>query len=247
MFKKILFTLTIISLVSCVALPAAGQEIGNDAEVIKEYIDSKFDAAKIAILTTLGKNMIQRRINALSTGQNLLAKAHLVSEGVKNVINDEIEDTITNLTALKDSIDSEEDLEALKTKVESIVVNYRVYLVQLPKAHGLAVISHYRTISTKLDEIIEKLSDKVDELGLSDEGAIEDAKALISSASSKLNQAEDKFDEMQIEWPAQATTLNLEARELIIDAKGDLHEAFIKLKEAISNIQESAETEEDEE
>jgi len=245
MFRKIIFTLTIISLVSCLSLPVMAQEIGSDTEVIKEYVDSKFDAAKIAILKTLGKNMIQRRINILSTGQNLLAKANLVADNVKNVLNDEIDDTITNLSSLKDSIDSEEDLDALRSKVESIVVDYRVYIVQLPKAHGLALISHYRTISTKLDEMIEKLTDKLDELGLSDDGAIEDAKALISSASAKLDQAEDKFDEMQIQWPDKAITLNLEARGLLIDAKGDLHDAFVKLKEAVSNIKDSAEEEEE--
>lgn len=244
MLKKILLSLTIISFVSCVVLPVGAQEIADDAEVIKEYVDSKFDAAKIAILKTLGKNMAQRRINALSSGQNLLAKARLVSEEVKNFLNDEIDDMILNLQSLRDSIEGEEDLDSLKSKVESIVVDYRVYIVQLPKAHGLAVVSHYRTISTKLDEIIEKLSDKIDETGFSDNGAIEDAKELISSASAKLNQAEEKFEQMNIEWPEQATTLNLEARGLIIDAKGDLHEAFIKLKQSIGNIQESAEGEE---
>lgn len=249
MFKKSLITLAIISLVSCLALPAVAQEISDDKEAIQEYVESQFETAKIAILKTLGKNMIQRRINALTYAKDLLDKARLVADDVKRVLGDELDDTISSLKALKDDIDEEESLGPLKQKVNSIITNYRVYLVQLPKAHGLAVVSHYRTMSVKLDEIIEKLNDKVDELGYGSEdldALINEAKELISSASLNLNRAEDKLDSMDIDWPSQAATLNLEAREHILSAKADLQDAFAKLKEAIAEVT-SAQDEEDEE
>jgi len=249
MFKKSLIIVTIIGLVSCVALPAMAQEIASDKEAIQEYIESKFETAKIAILKTLGKNMIERRINALTYAKDLLDNARLVADDVKQVLGDELDDTIVSLKALKDDIEEEESLEPLKQKVESIVTSFRVYLVQLPKAHGLAVVSHYRTMSVKLDEIIEKLGDKMDELGYDSEDAnalIDEAKELISSASLNLDKAEGKLGQMDIDWPSQASTLSLEAREFILNAKGDLRDAFTKLKEAIAKIA-AAQDEEDEE
>jgi uncharacterized protein YaaN involved in tellurite resistance len=248
MFKKILFTFTIFSLLSCMAVPAMAQEITSDKEAIQEYLESKFETAKIAILKTLGKNMIQRRINVLTAAGNLLDQARLVADDVKQVLGDELDDTIASLGVLKGDIEGEENLELLKAKVESIVTKYRVYIVQLPKAHGLAVVSHYRTMSVKLDEIIEKLGDKIDELGYDSEDVnklIDEAKDFISSASSNLDAAEDKLEQMEIDWPSQATTLNLEARGLILNAKGDLQDAFAKLKEAILEIKTAAEEEED--
>jgi len=246
MFKKIIVITTFCALTTAIALPAVAQEI-NDVEIMKEYVEAKFDAAKIAILKTLGKNMIQRRINALTAADNLLDDARLVADEVKMELSDGINDTITNLNSLKDDIDSEESIDALKAKVESIVTDFRVYVVQLPKAHGLAVVSHYRTMSVKLDEIIEKLEEKIDESS-GDTGSagslVEEAKGLISSAASNLDQAEYKLKEMEIGWPSQANTLRLEARESILKAQEDLHDAFIKLKEAIAEIKAASAEEE---
>ena len=65
---------------------------------------------------------------------------------------------------------------------------------------------------------------------------IDDAKGLLSSAENNLDEAENKFNEMDIQWPTRATTLNREGRGKIIDAKGGLNVAFAKLKQAAAEL-----------
>lgn len=241
--KKLLATIIILVIGVIVIMPVRAQQI-DQAEVMKEYTESKFESAKIAILKTLGKSMIDNRVNVINGALDILADAQYVASDVKVEIADELEDTAASLASLRSGIEDETVFAGLKEKVQSIIENYRVYLVQLPKAHGFAVVSHYRTFSVKLDALIEKVETSAKELDFSDESIAEltgEAKSKISSASSKLDQAEEKLAEMAIGWPTQAAELRLEARDLIAAARADLQSAFISLKEAVAKIKEQSE------
>jgi len=249
MINKIIFSFFSAALVLGLCLPAGAQQI-NDSEALKEYSESKIESVKIEILKTLGENMIQRRLNALSYARNLLAQARLVAADVKDEVGEMLERDEAGLATLKDEIESEGSLDALKNKVQSIVNDFRIYIVELPKAHGLAVVSHYRGMSDKLDQLADRINEfsreadvdkeKIDEM-------IDSAKNLLLSAEKNLDEAEKKYNEMDIEWPTRATTLNLEGRGKIIDAQGELNGAFTKLKQAAAEIKSVLADEEDEE
>lgn len=238
MINKIFFTFLSVALAIGLCLPATAQQV-DDAEALKEYSESKIESVQIEILKTLGENMIQRRLNALSYAQNLLAQARLVAEDVKEEVGEMLEQDEAGLSKLKDEIESETSLDALKNKVQSIINDFRIYIVELPKAHGLAVVSHYRSMSDKLDGLADKISEFAGEadVDVSEiDKLVDEAKKVLSSAENNLDEAENKFNEMDIQWPTRATTLNLEGRGKIIDAKGELNEAFAKLKQAAAEI-----------
>jgi len=252
MTKQIIIIFSIFCLALCPFLPAKAEEGETVKEKLEEAAEDIKEAvgdAQVNVLQAMGKKMIDNRLNALEYAQNLLASAKLVASDVKSEVSATLSENSSGLENLKQEIAVDENVDTLKDKVKSIVEDFRIYIVALPKAHGVVVVSHYRTVESKLGDLADKIEEKGEELDVNGDVStlIAEAKSELANSRDYLDAAELKLGEMSVKWPSRATSLNLEARAQIIEAKTSLHSAFGKLKQAIVKIRNEAGNTEDEE
>ena len=252
MTKQIIIIFSIFCLALCPLLPAQAEEgetIKEKFEEAAEDIKEAVGEAQVDVLQAMGEKMIDNRLNALAYAQNLLASARLVASDVKTEVGSMLSENSSGLEALKQQISEDQNVDSLKDKVKSIVEDFRIYIVALPKAHGVAVVSHYRTVESKLGDLAGKIEVKGEELDVNGDVStlIAEAKSELANSRDFLDAAELKLGEMSVKWPSRATGLNLEARAQIIEAKTSLHSAFGKLKQAIVKIRNEAGGEQEDE
>ncbi|MDD4995347.1 MAG: hypothetical protein PHW53_02705 [Patescibacteria group bacterium] len=212
------------------ALAALSATIGFSALALTPLVDEQ---TKLDSWRTLGLNMIENRLSVLSTADTLLSQAALVSDRVKADLSTEIQNNEASLSALKDEISAETALDAMKQKVASIVEQYRIYIVVLPKTYGFATASRFRSLEAKVDVLADKIEEESVDDSSEAKSLIEQARNLLVLAEQKIDLAEQKYSAMSVENYLQAAALNFEARAYLIEVKGYLHDALAKVKQAV--------------
>lgn len=81
---------------------------------------------------------IERRLTILNNLLTRINNSKNLSSSSKSTLAADVQNEINNLTALKSKIDADTDITNLKTDIQSIVNDYRVYLLMAPQV-GLVV------------------------------------------------------------------------------------------------------------
>lgn len=116
---------------------------------------------RIQNLKTRADTEINRRLaalNLLTTKVNLLKK---LSADQKTSFNTDIQNNITDLTALKVKIAADTDPITLQTDVKSIIGDYRIFALYIPKIHLLAGADAVTDMTTNLSILAIKLQTKI--------------------------------------------------------------------------------------
>lgn len=120
--------------------------------------------ARLAAIITKGDQEIERRLAALSKISAFIDKAVKLSESDKKVLSNEVSAVIDGLTALKTKLDAETTLAAAREDAKTILTQYRVYALIMPKIHLVKVADGQIVIETKLSEIASKLAERLSDL-----------------------------------------------------------------------------------
>ncbi|MFA5249399.1 MAG: hypothetical protein WC397_02575 [Candidatus Paceibacterota bacterium] len=104
------------------------------------------------------------RIAALGKLSEKLNQMKKISEDQKIKLQAEIQEAINNLTALKTKIDSDTDPEALKSDIQSIAKEYRVYMLVVPRIQILAAVERVNATAEMLGTISQKLQTRLSQL-----------------------------------------------------------------------------------
>lgn len=163
---------------SAIALPATSP--GTQAQALSN-------------LKAKGTTEIERRLANLAAAQDKLAQASKVAASDKTALTKQISDTAAGLTNLKTKLAAETTVAAARADVASMVTDYRVYALMLPKARLVAMFDRVEVANGKLGEVATKLETAAQAAKTSgkDTSAIDaklsDAKAKQASAQQKIS------------------------------------------------------------
>ncbi|GAA3188133.1 hypothetical protein ACFO1B_10710 [Dactylosporangium siamense] len=163
--KRTLIALTLI--LTAVLIPATASAEPSARPSVKA---ATLEAAKDAVA-----DRIDKRLDALKKFETSLAAAKQVQSGHRGTLTKLISDQRAGLTALKTKVQGETTAAAVKDDAQSMVFDYRVFVLTGPKVRlaaaidtELAVVAKLRTQpgadAAKLDAIEATLKGKVDTL-----------------------------------------------------------------------------------
>jgi DNA repair exonuclease SbcCD ATPase subunit len=119
-------------------------------------------ATRLTTLKTKGDAEITRRQGNLNTALNKIASLTSLSAGDKSALTTEVQNEISGLTTLKSKLDNETALDAARTDVQSIITDYRVYVLVLPVARLVEAIDQLTNVEAKLTTLQAKIQGAAD-------------------------------------------------------------------------------------
>jgi hypothetical protein len=163
--KRTLIALTLI--LTAVLIPATASAEPSARPSVRA---ATLDGAKDAVASRIDK-----RLDALKKDETNLAAAKQVQSGHRDTLTKLIADQRAGLTALKTKVQGETTAAAVKDDAQSMVFDYRVFVLTGPKLRltaaidtELAVVAKLRTLpgadTAKLDAIEGTLKGKADAL-----------------------------------------------------------------------------------
>jgi hypothetical protein len=114
----------------------------------------------IAALKSKGDTEIARRIDNLDAASGKLSESKTVTDADKATLRKQIEDEVNGLTDLKEKLDAETTIAGARADVASIVTDYRVYALILPKVRMTASADRFAVVEDKLTALHDKLVTK---------------------------------------------------------------------------------------
>jgi hypothetical protein len=243
MNKKLNFGILIVLAFSIMFTPGfslavtTGQTTSNKA--------SAQTTAQAKIMDTLksrADNEVDRRItelNSLTTKISLLKK---LSSAQQSTLTSAIQQDVTDLTSLKTKIDADTDLATMRADAKSIIDDYRVFALFVPKIHLLAASEILSETTDQFDTITTKIQDKITEL----ESAGKDTTTLSSDLSdmqAKITDAKDQANKVNSAvtsldpsgYPGNKSVMQ-SARTNLQTGKGDLVAARADAKNIVAAI-----------
>lgn len=231
--------LIILSFLICLLLPSLGQA-AKPPSAKQLTIAVGGEQARLEALCKKGNNLIQVRIKVLNVGINRLKKAKRISDADRNSLISDLQSNIDNLNALKAKIDAETDIEALKSEIKSIFVDFRIFMVVLPRDKGLFVVARLNNAVSKLESVSSQLESVINEFkqagkDISEvEGYLNTLKSDLANAKSDLDQAKFTFSSMTPEKDEEAHSMVENGLKFIKAARDNLKDAVNQAKKIIS-------------
>lgn len=122
---------------------------------------SQVQATRMANLKSRADAEVVRRVTSLNKLISLINSFKKLTSAQKQGLVSDVNGEITNLTALKSKIDADTDVATLKTDVQSVILQYRVYVLYIPKVHILAGDDRIVNIASKLSTLAAQLNTRI--------------------------------------------------------------------------------------
>ena len=192
-----LFT-TGIAVATLIIASSAAALTTTAAAGVKLNVGSTSVSADLQTRITTGKSRadqeITRRANVLTDLNTKVQAMVKVSANEKSAISTEVQTEISNLASLKAKIDVDTDLATLKTDIQSITKDYRIFMLIIPQGR-IEVVSdkiqtitaNYTTFSAKLQARISKAPSGTDTTQVN--AWLSDMNAKIADANSQASAA----------------------------------------------------------
>ena len=119
-------------------------------------------ATRIATLKTKGDVEISRRLTALADAKGKIQNLTTLTQDDQNALNTEVTNDMTKLKSLRTTLDSETTLTGARTDVQSIISDYRVYVLVLPVARLVEAIDKLTDVENKLTTLQAKIQGGAD-------------------------------------------------------------------------------------
>jgi hypothetical protein len=245
---KIVFTLLpSVALVSLFVVKASAQTITTDTTTtdtssttttdVKSALDEYKKAAtakRLEALKKVSNKMIDVRIKDKNNIKTRMTNNKCLAETDKNSILSDITNTVGGLTALKTKIDAATTVNELKPLVHSIRTDYRVYMVEIPREHGLVAVCRAEKAKAKFDELVIKIQAEINKAKnngkdtTTAQAKLDEAKVQLDEAGQQTAVAREKFTAMKV---ASGDAVNKELRTAGHTALKFAHDAFHEAKE----------------
>jgi len=122
------------------------------------------EQTKLTTIISKGNQEIERRITALNEASKVVAQTEKLSAGDKQALTYEINSTVAGLTALKGKLAVDTTLIDARTDARSILTQYRVYALVLPKARLVKVADGQIALEAKFSDLSTKFLQRFSEL-----------------------------------------------------------------------------------
>lgn len=146
-----------IGLISLTALAATG--IASAAATTTTTTTS--DTTRIQTIITRGDQEISRRLTSLNGLSAKISGASKLTAADKATLSAEVSTEVSGLTTLKAKLDAETTLAGAKADAQSIVSDYRVYALIVPKIELVRAADDQQVTESKLTALATKLQTRL--------------------------------------------------------------------------------------
>jgi hypothetical protein len=169
---------TLLGIASVIALPASalttgattGTTTGTSSTTASTTAASKVAAAEAAAqqarlqrIISQGNLEIERRIVTLNTLSSKINSATKLTSSDAATLKNTVSGDLTTLNTLKTQLDSDTTVTAAITDAESIITNYRVYVLVVPQVDLVKAADDQQVAEGKLSSLATKLQSRIDE------------------------------------------------------------------------------------
>lgn len=116
---------------------------------------------RITALITRGDSDIAQRITSLNNAISKVQALKKLTDAQKTTIVNTYYTVIANITTLKTKIDADTDLTTLRTDVQSIYNNNRVYALVLPQSNILTAADRIQDVVIDMNALANKLQTRI--------------------------------------------------------------------------------------
>jgi hypothetical protein len=197
-------------------------------------------SASISTVMARGDAEITRRLTNLTSLSTRVGQVKNISASEKTSLQGSISTEISNLTALKATIDADTDIIKLKTDVGSITADYRIYMLVIPQGRIVAASDRVSTIVSDMQAISVQLSARISAAQTAGknvagaESAYADMQAKVSDANTQSQAALSETVSLQ---PDQGSaSIEASNKAAIKDGAAKLKVAATDLKAARADI-----------
>jgi hypothetical protein len=193
---------------------------------------------KITTAKSRANQEITRRVNILTQLNTNVQAMVKVSANEKTAIATEVQSEISNLNSLNTKIQADTDITTLKTDIQSITIDYRIFMLVVPQGRIEVatdkietVVSDYTSLSVKLQARIAAAPSGTDMTQVN--AWLSDMNAKISDANTQAQAAVSLVADLQ---PDQGNaTVEASNKTALQSARADIKTALADLKTARSD------------
>ncbi|MCL5292871.1 MAG: hypothetical protein M1548_10235 [Actinobacteria bacterium] len=187
----------------------------------------------------MGLEMIDRRIRELDELLRKVRTMAKITEEERAYLVNEIQNNLDSLSSLRRKIEQETDPQALKTEIKSIVTNYRVYMVVLPKVRALEVADRANWGVQRFDALAARIQERVDKAKAAGKDVtkvqelLDKLRAKIAEAKVQIDKARAAFNSMLPVDPASAKSSLETGKSYLKAARQDFKDAIAIMRQII--------------
>jgi hypothetical protein len=149
----------------------------------------------LAALKAKGATEIDRRLQNLAGALDKLSNSTTLTAADKAALTKQLNDEVSGLTALKTKLAAETTVAGARADVQSIVLDYRVYALMLPKTRMMASADRFAVVETKLTKLHDELAAKA--TSSADKSKLADMSSQIANASAQTTKLETELLALQ--------------------------------------------------
>jgi hypothetical protein len=196
--------------------------------------------ARLKTLRGRCDHWIRVRIRVLDAGINRISKAKRITDEDKESLVVDLQTNKDDLNSLKEKIDAETDLEVLQGYARSIFVDYRIFMVVVPRSRGMFAVARFNYTIGKLEGTASKLESLINDYKQQGkdtsqaEGYLSALKTDLANAKSNVEQAKSTFSSMTPEKDEEARSMVEKGIASLRAAGADLKDASEQAKKIIS-------------
>jgi hypothetical protein len=117
--------------------------------------------AKLQLIINRGNSEITRRLNTLNKLSAKINGAAKLTASDKASLNDEVNSETSSLTSLKAKLDADTTVSDARADAQSIVSDYRVYALVVPKVNLVRTADDQQVAEGKLSNLAAKLQTRI--------------------------------------------------------------------------------------
>lgn len=187
-----------------------------------------------------GDSEIARRLKTLNTLDSKVNSAVKLTAGDKSSLTSQVNSEISGLTALKTKLDGETTLAGAVTDAKSIISDYRVYALIVPKVMLIKTADDQQAVQAKLTDLSGKLKTRLDSASGKDVSSLQtslnDLNSQVAAASAISSSVETKVLPLQPTDYDSDHTLLTGYRQQLQTAHSDDQAAINDAKTIISGL-----------
>ena len=148
----------VVGAVSLAIIPASALKTATTAAAGST---STADQAKIQLIINRGNSEISRRLSTLTMLTGKINSATKLSASDQAALSSEVATEINGLTSLKTKLDADTTLSDAKTDAQSVINDYRVYALIVPKVNLIKTAADQQVAESKLSALATKLQSRI--------------------------------------------------------------------------------------
>lgn len=196
-------------------------------------------AKRLDALKKVGNKMIDVRLKDLNNVKTRLVKIKCLTDADRTAMTDDLNTTIDGLNAQKTKVDAATTVDELKPLVQGIRTDFRVYMVIIPKEHGLIGVCRAEAAKKRFDDLTLKIQAELNKAKNAGKDVttaqklLDDYQLQLEEAGRQTGTAREKFTALKV---ANGDQTNKELRTTGRTALKDAHEALKKAKQLLGEI-----------